>query len=366
MKTQRCLGKRCSFYYCRATPALGTRFRLARIFVWRNKMAKREHATFLRVCWVVDAFGVTAMTMNPTTPRAQGVSDAPRSEDARTIMINEISWGAVFAGVAVALVMQILLNLLGVGLGAATLNPVSGDNPSATSFSIGAGIWWAVSGAIAALAGGFVAGRLSGKPVKSTAGWHGVISWAMSTILIIYMLTSAVGGIVGGVYSGISGAVGGIGKTATAAAQTAAPGLAQASDPFGSIERSIRDATGGNDPAALRDASVSALRAAVSGDPAQQRDAKERAAQALSKAQNVSIDEARTRVDQYEAQYRQTMEETKRQAAQAAEVTAKAVSRGSLVAVIALALGGIAAWFGGRLGAVDPTLTSGYQRNRVG
>lgn len=39
-----------------------------------------------------------------------------------------------------------------------------------------------------------------------------MIAWAMSTIVVIYMLTSAVGGIVGGVYSGISGAVGGIGK----------------------------------------------------------------------------------------------------------------------------------------------------------
>lgn len=316
--------------------------------------------------------GATDMTMNPTTPRALGNNDAPHlspatpSEDARTIMINQISWGAVFAGVAVVLVMQILLNLLGVGIGAATLDPVSGDNPTATSFSIGAGLWWAVSGALAALAGGYVAGRLSGKPVESTAGWHGVIAWAMSTIVVIYMLTSAVGGIVGGVYSGISGAVGGIGKTAAAAAQTAAPGLAQASDPFGSIERTIRDATGGNDPAALRDASVAAMRAAISGDPAQQRDAKERAAQALAKAQNVSIEEARTRVNQYEAQYRQTVEETKRQAAQAAEVTAKAVSRGSLLAVIALALGGMAAWFGGRRGAVDPTLTSGYLRNRAG
>jgi hypothetical protein len=312
------------------------------------------------------------MTTTPMTPRNLGIDDAPHlssatpSEDARTILLNQISWGAVFAGVVVALIVQILLNLLGVGVGASTLNPVSGDNPSATSFSIGAGVWWAVSGALAALAGGFVAGRLSGKPVESTAGWHGLVAWGMSTIVIIYMLSSAVGGIVGGVYSGVSGAVGGIGRTAATAAQTAAPGLAQASDPFGLIERSIRDASGGNDPTALRDASVSALRAALTGDAAQQRDAKERAAQALSRAQSVSIEEARTRIDQYEAQYRQTIDETKRQAAQAAEVTAKAVARGSLLAVIALALGGMAAWFGGRLGAVDPTLTSGHLRNRVG
>ncbi len=103
----------------------------------------------------------------------------------------------------------------------------------------------------------------------------------------------------------------------------------------------------------------------MTGDAAQQQEARERAAQALARAQNVSIEEARTRVAQYEAQYRQTVEEAKRQASQAAEITAKAVSRGSLLAVIALALGAMAAWFGGRRGAVDPTLTSGRLRASI-
>jgi hypothetical protein len=77
-------------------------------------------------------------------------------------MINQISWGAVLAGVVVALVTQIVLNMLGIGIGAATLNPVAGDSPSATSFSIGAAIWFALSGILAALAGGY---PLGGSPV---------------------------------------------------------------------------------------------------------------------------------------------------------------------------------------------------------
>ncbi len=138
------------------------------------------------------------------TPRSLGDADAPHlspalpSEDARTVLLNQISWGAVLAGVAVALVLNILLNLLGVGMGAATLNPVSGDNPTAASFSIGAAAWWTVAGLLSSLAGGYVAGRLAGKPVESTAGWHGLISWAMTTIVIFYLLTTAVGSIVGG------------------------------------------------------------------------------------------------------------------------------------------------------------------------
>src|SRR5215208_3256419 len=97
-------------------------------------------------------------TVDPNIPRRRGDQDAPHmspvtpAEDARTILLNRVSWGAVLAGVAVALVTQLVLNLLGVGVGAATLDPYAGadENPSASSFSIGAGIWFAVSGILAA------------------------------------------------------------------------------------------------------------------------------------------------------------------------------------------------------------------------
>jgi hypothetical protein len=40
---------------------------------------------------------------------------------ARTILINQISWGAVLAEIVIALTAQVLLNLLGVGIGLATV-----------------------------------------------------------------------------------------------------------------------------------------------------------------------------------------------------------------------------------------------------
>jgi len=57
-------------------------------------------------------------SVDPGTPRERGVRDAPHStpvtpeEDVHTIMINRVSWGAVFAGAAMALVVQLILNLL--------------------------------------------------------------------------------------------------------------------------------------------------------------------------------------------------------------------------------------------------------------
>jgi hypothetical protein len=304
------------------------------------------------------------------TPRNRGDHDAPHvspvtpAEDVRSIMINRVSWGAVLAGVVVALVAQLILNMVGVGIGASTLEPGAGAdaNPSARGFSIGAGLWWTISGVLAALVGGFAAGRLSGQPKESSAGWHGLTSWALTTLVIFYLLTSTIGGLVGGAYRGLANAAGGVASTAggaiQTAAQTAAPTLASgAADPFASIETGMRGAMGGNDPAALRDAAIASMRAAVTGDQQQTADARNRAAEALAKAQNISVDEARSQVGQYEQQYRQSVDAAKRETTEAAAVAAKAVSRGALFAALALVLGGVAAWFGGRLGAVEPTVT---------
>jgi hypothetical protein len=312
---------------------------------------------------------------HPDTPRNRGDYDAPHmspvspADDMRTVMLNRVSVGAVLAGVVVALVVQLILDLLGIGVGAATLNPMAGaaDNPSATGFSIGAGIWWTVSGILAALAGGYAAGRLAGRPKESTAGWHGVTAWALTTLIIFYLLTSTATSVVSTAYQGVANAAGNMasatGSTALAVGQTMG---AQTADPFGAIERNIRQATGGNDPAALRDTAVAAMRAALTGDQAQAQQARDRAADALAKAQNIPIEQARTQVQQYEQQYRQAVDAAKQKAAQAADVTAKAVATGSLVSAIALILGGIAAWFGGRMGAVDPTITDRFARRFAG
>jgi hypothetical protein len=278
-------------------------------------------------------------------------------------MINRISWGAVGAGVVVALVTQLILNMLGIGLGAASFDPAFSQNQSATTFSIVAGMWWAISGILAALVGGYTAGRLAGQPKESSGAWHGLTSWALTTLLVFYLLTSTMGSIVGGAFRALGSVASGsaqvLGSTAQTAVQTAAPQLANATDPFGSIERAVRDKTGGNDPAALKDAAVSSMRALVTGDVSQQQDAREKASQAIAKAQNIPVEEARTQVSQYEQQYRRTVDQAKQKATEAADAAATTVSRGALFGAIALILGAIAAWFGGRMGAVDPTLTSG-------
>src|SRR3954467_7719250 len=299
----------------------------------------RLHREFPITTQVLTMASTDALRTNEhrNPPQASAVA---AEDDVRTIMLNQVSWGAVFSGATIALVMQMILNMLGVGVGLSTVDVASGDTPSAGSLSIGAGIWWVVSGIVAAAVGGYIAGRLSGKPSQSTTAYHGLIAWAVSTVTVVYLLSSAASGLIDGTLSTASTVLGGAGKalggSLETAVQTAAPSLNNMSDPLATIENKVRSASGGQDPAALRDAAVTAVRAALTGDPAQQAAANDKAAEALAKAQNISQDEAKAQVDQYQQEYKETVAKTKLQAKQAADTAAKRASQGALFGALSL------------------------------
>lgn len=273
-------------------------------------------------------------------------------------MINKVSWGAIFAGVVVALVVQVLLTMLGVGIGVATLDPVAGDNPAASTFSIAAAIWYVVAGIIAAFAGGYIAARMSGKTSATTGALHGLTTWAFTTLLVLYLLSTAVGAVVGGAFTGITSAVGGLGQTV---AQTAAPMLAEA-NPLDAIENQVR-ATG-NDPEALQANAVNAIRALVTGDEAGAEQARQQAAQALANARGIPVDQAQQQIAQIEQQYRQSVASAQQAATQAADTAASVVSTSAIAAFVALVLGAIAGWIGGRSGVVHPVFADGVVPSR--
>lgn len=284
--------------------------------------------------------------------------DTLRGGAPATAAYNKVSWGAIFAGVAIAIAAQFLLNLLGVGIGAAVLDPATSDNPTASSFSIGGGIWFVLAGIIAAFLGGYVSSRLSGRPSNSTGGYHGLTTWAVTTLVVLYLLTTSVGALVGGAFSGLASVVGGVGQTA---ATTAAPALANSTNPMAGIEQQIRSSTG-NDPQALQTAAVSSVQALVTGDQAKAEEARARAADAVAKAQGIPVDQARTQVEEYEKSYRDNMQAAKQQAIKAAQTATAAISAGAILGFLALALGAVAGWFGGSYGTKRNVVVSETHR----
>ena len=138
-------------------------------------------------------------------------------------MLKRISWGAIFAGAVVAVVVGLLLNLLGLGIGLSTFEV--GPDDTAKGFSIVQAIWFVISSLASLFAGGWVAGHLAGLPRRVDGALHGLVAWGLTTLLTVYLVSSGVGAILGGVTSlvgsGLSAAGSGIAAVAPGAADAA-------------------------------------------------------------------------------------------------------------------------------------------------
>lgn len=115
-----------------------------------------------------------------------------------TNRISRINWGGIFAGGLTALAVALLLNLLGVGVGFSTIDPLEEANPMA-GLGTGAAIWWVLSNLIALFAGGYVAGRTAGFTEKTDGALHGFLAWGFYATVSFFLLTSSVSSVVNGV-----------------------------------------------------------------------------------------------------------------------------------------------------------------------
>ncbi|MEL6925476.1 MAG: hypothetical protein AAFO94_15615 [Bacteroidota bacterium] len=115
-----------------------------------------------------------------------------------TNRISRISWGAIIAGGLTALAVALLLNLLGAGIGFATIDPMEEANPL-NGLGTGSAIWWIASNVIALFVGGMVAARTSGFPNSVDGGIHGFLAWGFYATVSFLLLSSTVSSIVSGV-----------------------------------------------------------------------------------------------------------------------------------------------------------------------
>src|SRR5882724_11919495 len=111
----------------------------------------------------------------------------PFSEDCavtRDFSFDGWSWSAIFVGAIVALVFQILLVMAGFGVGLLAIDiPTADAAPKAISWAVFC--WWAVSGVISAFAGGWAAANFSETFTAESRAAHGLIAWAVATLMVV-------------------------------------------------------------------------------------------------------------------------------------------------------------------------------------
>ena len=274
---------------------------------------------------------------------------------------SAVSWGAIIAGSFAAATLTFILMLLGSGLGLTMVSPWSSTGASVTTFAVSTAIWLVIVQWLSSGLGGYLTGRLRTKWVgvhtdetffRDTA--HGFMAWALATLLVVFVLGSALSAAIGtGVQAASTVASGAaMGASAGASANAGDRGGTDATSYFvDSLFRPVdaaRLAAPGaeGDTAAAAQASRILIASAAAGEMSA--DDKVYLGQLVAARTGLSQGDATARVDAVLAQ----VEQAKVNAQEAADTARKAGAAFALVGALSLLIGAFiasaAAALGGR------------------
>lgn len=267
---------------------------------------------------------------------------------------SAVSWGPIVAGAMAAATLTLVLMLLGSGFGLTMMSPWAYDSAGIATFAVSAAIWLVVVQWLSSALGGYLTGRLRARWVgihtdetlfRDTA--HGFMSWALATLLVAFVLGSAVTATIGSGARALSGAAA---ASAVAVAATAdqtggdngtlyfVDGLFRPAD---ATPATIMPSDNGTAAAqASRILLASAAKGAVSPDD------RSYLAQLVASRTGLSQPEAEKRVDDVLAQ----VDATKAEAQEAADTARKASATFAIVGALSMIIGAFIAAVSAALG----------------
>lgn len=264
-------------------------------------------------------------------------------------MPTRLSWGAIFAGVVIAVAVQLVLGILGTGIGLTMVDPVEGTTPGAAGFGIGAGIYWLITTIVALGAGGYAAARVAGVHDRFDALVHGLVVWGVTLILTLYLLTSAVGGIIGGAFRTVGAVAGAAGSSVGAVApKVASVAGVDESDVRNEAAAYLSDAP--SDPAQMTpeqaQKEIAKQLPALARGGNEGREAEGRIVDIVAAQRNIPRAEAQAQVTRAKQQFVQSKDNAVATAKSATDAAAGAAAGTSFVIVLALLIGAVAASIG--------------------
>lgn len=294
--------------------------------------------------------------------------------------LSAVSWGAISAGAAAAAALSLILLFLGVGLGLSSVSPWSNSGISGTTFSVATILWITLTSVFASAIGGYLAGRLRTRWLathvdevhfRDTA--HGLLAWAVATIITAALLTSVVSSIVGNAAQTGAALVGaGVVSTAAVADKVENNGSESITDTHKSLpyfvdkllrkEAGINVTTNSGEPVAITDAPADQTAAAkveltaiftnaIATDKLTAEDTRY-AAQLIARHTNLNQQEAEKRITDAFNAVQTKLREAETAAREAADKARKASAYGSLWLFISLLIGAfvssLTAVYGGR------------------
>lgn len=110
---------------------------------------------------------------------------------------DQVRWGPIVAGLAIALSTQLVLSALGLAIGANSIGDSGAPRTEAAGVGTNIGIWSIISLLLSLFAGGWTAARTAGRMSRNTALLNGAILWASTLALSAWLLSSGVSGAFG-------------------------------------------------------------------------------------------------------------------------------------------------------------------------
>jgi hypothetical protein len=157
--------------------------------------------------------------MTPTDTIYTGPRSAdpvPGPTKALAVQTNTIRWGAIFAGVFVALLTYSILMSLGMAIGGGSAIDVVRGEDGAQGLGIGAAIWTVLSALISLYLGGHVAGRVGGLIPTRVGSIQGLVVAG----IFFAVMASQVGAVVGAAGRGLGGMAGAMGDVVSQAGES--------------------------------------------------------------------------------------------------------------------------------------------------
>lgn len=143
-----------------------------------------------------------------------------RASRSKTAAAAVWTWSAILGGVIASLIVQVLLTMLGLGIGLLSVDATTASN-SPVGVTWAAFLWWTASGIFSAFIGGAVAGIHAVPGRQSARIAHALAAWAVAVLIVVGAASLTAGA------AGITGAVAGPTSTAASRVQMLTrPGIA--------------------------------------------------------------------------------------------------------------------------------------------
>lgn len=268
-----------------------------------------------------------------------GSSSVAAAEANETAGMAYVDWAAILAGAILAAAIFSLMTTFGAAVGLSVVSPLPGKGMSSAGLAVATGLWVVWITVSSFMVGAYVTGRLRRRIHDASAhesdvrdGAHGLIVWALGTVMIAWLTTSAAVGLT---------------KAAGSIAATAASSIVSGAEMLGpTVERLVRSTSASTPVTDAQKTEIVHILSASAVSGTINADDKAYLSGQIATRAGIPAAEADKRITEAMAQVSAAAEQAK-QAAESARRTGVLIA---FLTAASIAIGAAAAWWAATMG----------------